>query len=94
MANDTAKGRVGIIGAGRMGLAMAKHLIKHGYALTVCDVDAGNAGARRQGAGQGGEAHQGDQSAEVDALRQKAEIHRVGATRWRVSLRSTNPTVE
>ena len=26
-----------------MGLAMAKHLIKHGYALTVCDIDAGNA---------------------------------------------------
>jgi 3-hydroxyisobutyrate dehydrogenase len=37
------KEHVGIIGVGRMGFAMAKHLIKHGYALTVCDVDAGNA---------------------------------------------------
>ena len=43
MANDTSKERVGIIGVGRMGLAMAKHLVKHGYALTVCDIDAGNA---------------------------------------------------
>ncbi|MFL5065975.1 MAG: NAD(P)-dependent oxidoreductase, partial [Xanthobacteraceae bacterium] len=37
MAN--AKERVGIIGVGRMGLAMAKHLIKHGYPLTVCDIN-------------------------------------------------------
>ncbi len=43
MANDTGKERVGIIGVGRMGLAMARHLIRHGYALTVCDIDAGNA---------------------------------------------------
>lgn len=43
MANDTAVERVGIIGVGRMDLAMAKHLIRHGYALTVYDVDAGNA---------------------------------------------------
>lgn len=41
MAND--KERVGIIGVGRMGLAMAKHLAKHGFPLTVCDIDAGNA---------------------------------------------------
>ena len=41
MAND--KERVGIIGVGRMGLAMAKHLVKHGYALTVCDIVAENA---------------------------------------------------
>jgi 3-hydroxyisobutyrate dehydrogenase len=41
MAND--KERVGIIGVGRMGLAMAKHLVKHGFALTVCDIDPGNA---------------------------------------------------
>jgi 3-hydroxyisobutyrate dehydrogenase len=32
------KQRVGIVGAGRMGLAMLKHLIKHGYAVTVCDI--------------------------------------------------------
>ncbi|MFL5105875.1 MAG: NAD(P)-dependent oxidoreductase [Xanthobacteraceae bacterium] len=37
MAN--AKERVGIIGVGRVGLAMAKHLIKHGYPLTVCDIN-------------------------------------------------------
>ncbi len=42
MANDTGNERVGIIGVGRMGLAMAKHLIKHGYALTVCDIDSAN----------------------------------------------------
>jgi 3-hydroxyisobutyrate dehydrogenase-like beta-hydroxyacid dehydrogenase len=43
MASETAKERVGIIGVGRMGLAMAKHLVKHGHALTVCDIDARNA---------------------------------------------------
>jgi 3-hydroxyisobutyrate dehydrogenase len=31
---------VGIVGAGRMGLAMLKHLIKHGHAVTVCDLDS------------------------------------------------------
>ena len=36
MANS--KERVGIVGAGRMGLAMLKHLIKHGYAVMVCDI--------------------------------------------------------
>jgi 3-hydroxyisobutyrate dehydrogenase len=34
-----AQERVGIVGVGRMGLAMAKHLIKHGYPLTVCDIN-------------------------------------------------------
>jgi 3-hydroxyisobutyrate dehydrogenase len=43
MANDTSKERVGIIGVGRMGLAMAKHLIRHGYAIAACDIDPGNA---------------------------------------------------
>jgi 3-hydroxyisobutyrate dehydrogenase len=43
MANEQAKERVGIIGVGRMGLAMAKHLVKHGYALTVCDIAPENA---------------------------------------------------
>src|SRR5215510_5258918 len=37
MANE--KERVGIIGVGRMGLAMAKHLINHGYELTACDIN-------------------------------------------------------
>jgi 3-hydroxyisobutyrate dehydrogenase len=35
---DGKKDRVGIVGAGRMGLAMLKHLVKHGYAVTVCDI--------------------------------------------------------
>ena len=45
------KERVGIVGVGRMGLAMLKHLVKHGYAVTACDLDdkqlakAGEAGA-------------------------------------------------
>jgi 3-hydroxyisobutyrate dehydrogenase-like beta-hydroxyacid dehydrogenase len=43
MAIETSKERVGIIGVGRMGLAMAKHLVRHGYALSVCDVAAENA---------------------------------------------------
>jgi 3-hydroxyisobutyrate dehydrogenase-like beta-hydroxyacid dehydrogenase len=34
---DANKDRVGIVGAGRMGFAMLKHLIKKGYAVTVCD---------------------------------------------------------
>jgi 3-hydroxyisobutyrate dehydrogenase len=51
MANEQTKERVGIVGVGRMGLAMAKHLIRHSYALTVCDIDAGNlAKARELGA--------------------------------------------
>src|SRR5262245_54482134 len=36
------KEKVGIVGVGRMGLAMAKHLIHHGYALTACDINAEN----------------------------------------------------
>jgi len=38
MTNAT-KERVGIVGVGRMGLAMLKHLVKHGYPVTACDVD-------------------------------------------------------
>ena len=30
---------VGIVGVGRMGLAMLKQLVKHGYAVTACDLD-------------------------------------------------------
>ena len=33
------KERVGIVGVGRMGLAMLKHLVKHGYQVTTCDID-------------------------------------------------------
>ncbi len=36
------KERVGIIGVGRMGMPMAKHLLKHGYQLTVCDISVDN----------------------------------------------------
>jgi 3-hydroxyisobutyrate dehydrogenase len=51
MANEQTKERVGIIGVGRMGLAMAKHLIRHGYPLVACDIDAKNtAQAREMGA--------------------------------------------
>src|SRR4029079_3150069 len=49
MANDK-KERVGIVGAGRMGHAMLKHLVKHGYSVTACDVSA-EALANGHGAG-------------------------------------------
>jgi len=35
---ETQRDRVGIVGAGRMGLAMLKHLVNKGYAVAVCDV--------------------------------------------------------
>jgi 3-hydroxyisobutyrate dehydrogenase len=38
MANAT-KERVGIVGVGRMGFAMLKHLVKRGYPVTACDID-------------------------------------------------------
>jgi len=34
-----AKERIGLIGPGRMGLAMVKHLIRNGYPVTVTDID-------------------------------------------------------
>jgi 3-hydroxyisobutyrate dehydrogenase len=40
MANGNSE-RVGIVGVGRMGLAMLKHLLKHGYGVTACDIDDG-----------------------------------------------------
>ncbi len=44
--------RVGVIGAGRMGLAMVKHLLRRGFPVTACDIDAANlAKARDLGAG-------------------------------------------
>jgi 3-hydroxyisobutyrate dehydrogenase len=36
---DVGKDRVGIVGAGRMGLAMLKHLVKYGYGVVVCDLN-------------------------------------------------------
>src|SRR5258708_19687337 len=46
-----SKERVGIVGVGRMGLAMLKHLVKHGYAVTACDLDQAQlAKAREAGA--------------------------------------------
>ena len=39
-AASANKERVGIVGVGRMGLAMAKHLLLRGYTVTVCDIDA------------------------------------------------------
>lgn len=34
----TTKDHIGIVGAGRMGLAMLKHMVKKGYKVTVCDI--------------------------------------------------------
>jgi 3-hydroxyisobutyrate dehydrogenase-like beta-hydroxyacid dehydrogenase len=31
--------QLGIVGVGRMGLAMLRHLVKHGYRVTACDID-------------------------------------------------------
>ena len=39
--------RIGIVGIGRMGLAMLKHLIRHGYAVTACDLDEKQCAAAR-----------------------------------------------
>lgn len=41
------KPRVGIVGAGRMGLAMLKHLVRHGHPVTVCDLNARQCDAAR-----------------------------------------------
>ena len=38
---------IGIVGVGRMGLAMARHLLKHGYAVTACDLDQKQCDAAR-----------------------------------------------
>ena len=39
MTNGT-KERVGIVGVGRMGMAMLKHLVRHGHPVTACDLSA------------------------------------------------------
>jgi 3-hydroxyisobutyrate dehydrogenase-like beta-hydroxyacid dehydrogenase len=50
--SSAGKERIGIVGVGRMGLAMLKHLVKHGYAVSACDLDAGQlTKARAAGAG-------------------------------------------
>src|SRR5262249_21394678 len=36
---DANKARVGVVGAGRMGLAMLKPLRRHGHPVVACDVD-------------------------------------------------------
>jgi 3-hydroxyisobutyrate dehydrogenase-like beta-hydroxyacid dehydrogenase len=47
-----AREHAGIVGTGRMGLAMLKHLIKHGHPVTVCDLDKKQCdAARAAGAG-------------------------------------------
>lgn len=33
------KERIGIVGIGRMGLSMAKHLMRHGYPVVACDLN-------------------------------------------------------
>jgi 3-hydroxyisobutyrate dehydrogenase len=49
---DGTKERVGIVGVGRMGLAMLKHLIKHGYPVVASDIDDKQLSkAREAGAG-------------------------------------------
>jgi 3-hydroxyisobutyrate dehydrogenase len=48
MTTENSKERVGIIGVGRMGLAMAKHVLAHGYPLTACDIDENNVAQARQ----------------------------------------------
>ena len=43
-----AKERVGIIGAGRMGQPMVKHMIKHGYTVSAYDISAENVAKVRE----------------------------------------------
>ena len=33
-----ARDRIGLVGPGRMGVAMVRHLVKHGYPVTVTDI--------------------------------------------------------
>jgi 3-hydroxyisobutyrate dehydrogenase len=44
---DIASKRIGIVGVGRMGLAMAKHLLGHGYRVIACDLDRKQCDAAR-----------------------------------------------
>ena len=45
---DKAEEQIGIIGIGRMGLAMLKHLIRHGYKVVACDLDPKQCQAGRE----------------------------------------------
>jgi 3-hydroxyisobutyrate dehydrogenase/2-hydroxy-3-oxopropionate reductase len=45
---DANKARVGVVGAGRMGLAMLKHLRKHGHPVVACDIDDKQLGKARE----------------------------------------------
>jgi len=54
---DGKKDRVGIVGAGRMGLAMLKHLVAKGYAVTVCDISEKQREAARAAACEHGARH-------------------------------------
>ena len=46
MADKTGE-QIGIVGVGRMGQAMAKHLIRHGYRVIACDLDRKQCDAAR-----------------------------------------------
>src|ERR1700747_2959968 len=48
---DAKKDRIGIVGAGRMGLAMLKHLINKGFTVTVCDISEKQREAARAAGG-------------------------------------------
>jgi 3-hydroxyisobutyrate dehydrogenase len=51
MSNGATRERVGIVGVGRMGFAMLKHLVKKGFHVTACDLSAAALGnARKEGA--------------------------------------------
>src|ERR1700688_3864194 len=45
---EASQERIGIVGVGRVGLAMLKHLVKRGYAVTACDLDATQLGKARE----------------------------------------------
>jgi 3-hydroxyisobutyrate dehydrogenase-like beta-hydroxyacid dehydrogenase len=45
---DKANDQIGIVGIGRMGLAMLKHLVRHGYRVIACDLDAKQCQAGRE----------------------------------------------
>jgi 3-hydroxyisobutyrate dehydrogenase/2-hydroxy-3-oxopropionate reductase len=48
---EHGKENIGLIGAGRMGLPMLRHLISHGHRVAVCDISRENADrARAEGA--------------------------------------------
>lgn len=57
--------RIGIVGPGRMGLAMVKHLVKAGYTVTATDIDADQL-AKAADAGAGTAATAAELGATVD----------------------------